>query len=112
MLSGMAYLDRVMDDLGIDNSDLAAQVGVNVDTVRRWRQSTRPRPRLALAVARRFPKAIGAKLLGEWGYSAKPLDYTEESEPRDTQDLILRELRLIRQLLQRPEPIPIEGETE
>lgn len=108
----MTYLAQVMDDLAIEPARIAQAAGVSVETARRWRNGTRPRPRAALSVARQFPKPVGAKLLSEWGYSAKPLDYTEESEPRDTQDLILRELRLIRQLLQRPEPIPIEGETQ
>lgn len=108
----MTYLAQVMDDLAIEPARIAQAAGVSVETARRWRNGTRPRPRAALSVARQFPKPVGAKLLAEWGYSTKPLDYTEESEPQDPLLLILRELRLIRQLLQRPEPIPIEGETE
>lgn len=106
------YLSQIMEDLAVDVSTLSRQAGVSDETVRRWKNGTRPRPRAALSVARAFPPAVGAKLLTEWGYSSKPLEYTEESEPHDPLLLILAELKKIRMVLQQPEPIPWKGETE
>jgi hypothetical protein len=110
----MTYLAQVMDDLAIEPARIAQAAGVSVETARRWRNGTRPRPRAALSVARQFPKPVGVKLLSEWGYSAKPLDYTDDTEAPDTLALILKEVRAIRMILQQPEPIPWppEGETQ
>ena len=96
----MSYLSTIMDDLGLVPTDIAKTAGVSTETVRRWQKGGKPRPRLAVTVARSFPKAIGAKLLREWGYSDKPMDYDVERSPADPLEVLAREVGKIRRLMQ------------
>lgn len=97
----MSYLSEMMDLTGLQTGDLARDLGVSDETVRRWRRDdTKPRPRFALQIARRFPVGIGQKLLRGWGYSDKPLEWSVEVDEADPLVELVREVKKIRRMMQ------------
>lgn len=87
-----AFIDRILDETGLNKAQLAALVGINPSQISRWTNgSTRPRfdtlAALGQALQERFPRLDAGPLaiLAAAGYSTDPQEL-QESEPTPLAD--------------------------